>query len=330
MVAKTQVVINRMKILAGLRQAGSGFVSGQKFCELIGVSRETVSKYVSYFNHNGYVIKSRPRVGYRLDANPDALLPEEIALHLDHGLIPDFIYFKQVSSTNDIAKQHDIGEHGLLVVGEQQASGKGRRGSNWFSPPGGIWMSAALHCDIDVSFAPWLSLGMAVEAAGVLRGMYGIDAKVKWPNDILVSDRKLAGILIESVIEGSVVTRMVAGIGINANNKAGEVPPNLRQVITSLQELTGGHIDRSACAAKVLESMIKTVTAIQSGRVDNYRLAWKKYDALYGKNVTVLCERQDTVHGRVMGIDNSGRLKLKTHDGIVLVSAGHVCAVEDG
>jgi len=209
-----------IKVLRMLKEY-DGYISGEYISNILGVSRVSVCKYISLLRSKyGYIIDAKPRVGYRLLSIPDRLLPWEIMERLEgkSRMVKDILYYDEVSSTQDIAlRLAEQGKHSLLVVAERQLKGKGRLSRRWISPHGGIWFSLIVKPDIHISSVSMLSLASALAVCNAINSNYNLNAKIKWPNDVIINYRKVAGILVDASIEQDEMHYAIIGIGINAN-----------------------------------------------------------------------------------------------------------------
>ena len=181
---------------------GTDHVSGQELCDKLGVSRTAVWKVIKQLQAEGYDIEAVTNKGYKLLSYPNILSGSEIMSRLTTKWAGQKVYFhKETESTNDDAKYlaEEGMDHGSLVVADCQTAGKGRRGRSWVSPPGeAVYMSLLLRPDFSPDQASMLTLLMAISVAEVINGLYpDIDVKIKWPNDVLVQERKVCGILTE-------------------------------------------------------------------------------------------------------------------------------------
>lgn len=320
MVAKSSLVKKRSATLALLKSNAEKPVSGQMIALSLGVSRETIGKYVDYFRAHGYIIEASPRHGYCLRQCGELLIPEEIALHIKDKL-PDFFYASLAISTNDIA-MHDKSDN-IIAVAESQSSGRGRRGGAWCSPDGGIWLSIGKATKVAVEYVGWLPLATAMETAWAIKKTCGILPQVKWPNDLIVDGKKLAGILIESMIEADILTRIVAGIGINANFRMRKFPALIRKNAVTLQDILGSSIDRGLCAAMTYQGCVSAIRRLEAGDNGYYHKRWTTLDALKNAGIQVSSD-SGMVSGHAHGVDAAGRLKIATLSGTIAISSGHI------
>lgn len=244
----------KAKILKALKDAGEEYVSGAVLCEKFGVSRQAIWKNIVALKETGYRIESVSNRGYRLVSSPDVLYGPEIESRLsENNICRKVLYFEEVDSTNIKLKQlAEAGEEeGLLVIADQQTSGKGRRGRHWNSEKGeGIYMSLLLRPRISPFHASVLVFITALVAVETIENIFGISAGIKWPNDVVINGKKICGILTEMSAEEGSIHYVVAGIGINANME--EFPEELKIKATSLFLETKKKTDRVEFTAEFL------------------------------------------------------------------------------
>lgn len=223
------------QILNRLRENGE-FISGEELSEQLHVSRTAVWKCINSLREEGYGIESATNRGYRLKSCPDHYTETEISAGLETEFLGKNIFcYESIDSTNEEAKRKALegAPNGSLFVAEQQTGGKGRLGRSWASPTGtGLWFSVLLRPGIlplRVSVTTLLA-GLAVSRA--ISRLSGCDAKIKWPNDIVIGDKKVCGILTEMTAEVDRIEFVVVGIGVNVNNTA--FPEAIREKATSV------------------------------------------------------------------------------------------------
>ncbi|MFH1995691.1 MAG: biotin--[acetyl-CoA-carboxylase] ligase, partial [Candidatus Omnitrophota bacterium] len=197
------------KILSALKEKTAEFTSGESLSELVGISRTAVWKHIEKLREAGYEIEASPHLGYRLISVPDKLIPEEVRWGLGTEVLgKEVISYEKVDSTNEIA--YSLAERGLregaIVFAEEQRKGKGRLGRSWISPPkGGIYFSCVLRPEMSPDRVSQITLAASVSVARAVRELTGLQALIRWPNDILVNDRKICGILTEMKAEQDTV-----------------------------------------------------------------------------------------------------------------------------
>lgn len=246
------------KILQFLNRQ-SGFVSGQKICDALGVSRTAVWKCINSLKEEGYEIESVTRKGYRLLQSPDLLTRESVLSCLKDNIVPgELLCFSSIDSTNEEAKRR-AGEgapDGSVYIADRQTKGKGRRGKTWSSPPGqDIFFSILLRPDLPADCISMLTLVAAMAVAEAVDQVTGMSSQIKWPNDILLNQKKVCGILTEMNVEIDSDYYVVVGIGINVNRT--EFDEEISFMAGSLKKESGKTINRASFLATVLSSFRK-------------------------------------------------------------------------
>jgi BirA family biotin operon repressor/biotin-[acetyl-CoA-carboxylase] ligase len=236
---------HKEEILEVLRKDTEVYVSGEELAAILRVSRTMIWKYIESLRQDGFVVESVTNRGYRLVHAPDLLLQDEVQRNLNTDFIgKQMYYFDEIDSTNRKARELAPGcPDGTLIIAERQSEGRGRMGKEWYSPPGGIWLSIILKPDISPEHIYRLTLVAGVAVAETLAGI-GVVAQIKWPNDILIHEKKVCGILTEVDAEMDAVNFVIVGIGINANIELDMLPPLLGINSISLKNEVNSDIDR--------------------------------------------------------------------------------------
>jgi len=307
----------RSEIINAFKAANGKAISGEELGKELGISRTMVCKYIKGLKDDGYEISSAPKKGYVLKSVPKLLYPEEILSGLNTTLFGKNIhYYDEAGSSNDIAKKlAPTVEEGTIIVVEQQTGGRGRLGRQWASPKGGIWFSTILKPRIALSSASRLTLTFGLSVAKTLR-QYEFDAKIKWPNDVLVSGKKVSGILTEVEAEIDTVEFVVIGIGINANMSLKDIPEELRENSTTLRDESGKSIDRVEFLQSLLYNMEQEYIRFSTQPFNEIMDEIISLSDTIGKQVTVNMPNR-IVEGTVVGISKSGALLLRKADGEV-------------
>ncbi len=307
------------KILLVLKQ-NDDWVSGETLCRELGVSRTAVWKHIRALREDGYVIEARSNLGYRLVQAPDLPLPGEVSAGLSTTITGcRLIYVPELPSTNDEAKKlaREGCPEGTVVITEKQTGGKGRLGRAWFSPPGkGLWFTVVLRPPVNPAETPQVTMVTAVAVATAVREHTGVEAGIKWPNDILVKGKKLCGILVELNAEMDRVNFMVAGVGLNVNIPRSEFPPDIAETATSLQAETGRHVPRVPLLRALLESFEKWYRLWLDRGFAPVLQRWRELCVTLNCPVTVYTIRESYA-GYAMDVDETGALLVKTEDGRV-------------
>ena len=296
-----------------LLKESDGYLSGQELCGRLGVSRTAVWKVMEQLREEGYQIEAVRHKGYRLLEAADVLTEAEFAACMSGRRLGKYLDCNDVlDSTNNRARQ--LAEKGALEG--TQTAGKGRRGRSWVSPPGtGIWFTLILRPEILPAFAPMLTLVAALAVAEAVEEVCGLPAKIKWPNDIVLSGKKICGILTEMSAEYDRIHYVVIGIGINANMK--EFPDEIRETATSIYLESGRTVRRGLLVASVMKHMEHWYekfleTSDLSGMKAEYT------DRLINQNRNVLVlDSKGEFQGTCRGIDDKGLLLVQREDGSV-------------
>lgn len=304
------------EILRLLKGSGT-YISGQQLCDVFHVSRTSIWKVMEQLKREGYLIEAVRNRGYRLLGSPDVISEAEIGSLLKTQWAGNrIVYFDKADSTNNRAK--DAGEkggvHGTLFVADAQSAGKGRRGRAWSSPPGeSVYMTLLLRPGIMPDRAPMLTLVMGLSVVEAIRTVTGIEAEIKWPNDVVVNKKKVCGILTEMAAEMTYVNYVVIGVGINVNQK--HFPEEIADMAVSLRKETGKVYRRSELIAAVLERFEENYgTFLRTGDLSEIR---KAYDAALvnrGREVQVL-EPGNEYEALAEGISDIGELIVRLPDG---------------
>ncbi len=296
----------RKGILRALYQA-KGYISGELISKRLGISRVAVWKHIQTLKREGYIIDASPK-GYKLISSPDLLLPDEFI-----GLRQKVYYLKEVSSTMDVAKKLAKRGEEAIVIAETQTSGRGRLGRRWHSQKGGIYFTIILRPRIGPAHAQIINLMAAVSVARAIRSLFNLEAKLKWPNDVLIRGKKVCGILAEMEAEMDVIKFVNLGIGINANN-----PISLyEEGATSIKEELGRDISRKELLMCVLNEIEKRRSLLGKEIISE----WKALSSTINKKVRIIMQ-DEVVEGEAIDIDTDGALILRTDKGIRRIIAG--------
>lgn len=242
-----------------------------------------------------------------------------------------FHYLEEIDSTNLYARKlaERGGRDGEIVIAEAQTQGRGRMGRGWVSPPyRNLYLSVILRPRLPAEQTAQITLMAAVAVAETVEEFLSFPPEIKWPNDVLVRSRKLAGMLTEACWETNRAPFVILGIGVNLNFPAELMPPVLRDKATSLMEILGTAVDRTAFTRRLIERLDRWYGALEEDGFAAIRTRWEDYFALRGKRVKVVTPGAE-VTGKALGIDPEGRLLLdlggERHERIL---AGEVVPLE--
>jgi len=293
----------KAKILELLKEAKSGAVSGEWLSDQLGISRVSIWKHIKKLQQLGYIIESSGN-GYLLKGYPDAVFPWEFP-----GRKESIHYQETVDSTMTVAKQlaRKGCHHFTVVIADRQTSGRGRLSRAWHSRDGGLYFTVILRPEIPPPLMSRYGFAASLVLARVLKNEFGIDARVKWPNDILVNGRKLCGMLSEMEVVGEHVEFLNVGIGINVNNHPAVDEPNA----VSIRDILGREIQRKTLLSCFLDQFEQEI-ALQSQ--EQIMVEWKKCTETLGKEVKIVTVNH-TISGKALDVDETGALLLELPDG---------------
>ncbi|MCC3870081.1 biotin--[acetyl-CoA-carboxylase] ligase [Terrisporobacter mayombei] len=279
----------RDKIIEVILDSGTDFVSGEELSKKLGISRTAIWKHINILREEGYDIESVNRKGYRLIGSPkDLLNPQNIYHNLKTEFIgKNVIHLESVDSTNDYLKKvGDDVQEGTVVISEEQTKGKGRLGRNWQSKSKeGIWMSIILKPEIIPYKAPFITL---IAGAAIVKALNNlqVSANIKWPNDIIINNKKVSGILTELSAEIERINYVVVGIGMNVKNL--DFDKELEEKATSLYK-EDYHLSRVEIVSQVLYEFEKLYNDyIKNDYKEETLKICKEYSAILNKDVYII------------------------------------------
>jgi BirA family biotin operon repressor/biotin-[acetyl-CoA-carboxylase] ligase len=306
------------EILQLLRESPSVFLSGEEISRRLKVSRTAVWKRIAHLRTLGYEIEASTRLGYRLIQSPDLLTPSEIKPILKTKWMGKTMHhFHTLDSTNSKAYQLALNgaEEGEVVIAEFQEKGSGRLGRQWFSPPlVNLYLSVILRPKISPHRASLITLMAAVATADAIKKLSGLLPLIKWPNDILLRDRKVAGLLNEIHSEMDQIHFVILGIGVNLNMEEKMFPKEIRAIATSLRMETGQTISRKAFLQSLLSELERWYAIFLKQGSTVILKAWRDWAQIEGRRVKVT-SFGETFVGIAVDVDSDGALILETEDG---------------
>ncbi len=303
------------KIIRMLRQK-DGYVSGEDISDVLGVSRTAVWKTINTLRDEEYIIDSSSRKGYKLIESPDVLSQVEIEPYLSTKYIGrNIIYYDTLDSTNNKARDMAIegAEEGLVVIAEEQTKGRGRLGRVWTTPKlSSAAFSIAVRPSIKPEDASGLTLIMGDAVCRAIRKVTGLNAKIKWPNDIIVNGKKVCGILTEMNAEIERINYIVLGVGININ--VDKFPEDIKHIATSLNLELGKLVSRKEIVAEVFNEFEMLYDDFKENGLKNIMDEFKSFSVTLGKKVRVISINEE-FEGEAIDITDDGLLVVKLEDG---------------
>ena len=310
--------VGLVKVLSFFQTHDSEYLSGQDLSDVLKISRVAVWKHIKKIQTLGYKIESKQKLGYRLVNDTEKLLPWEITRDLKTEVIGKRIYyFEEIDSTQNFAQQiaSDKKENGTIIIAEKQTTGRGRLNRKWTSPKGGMWFSLIIHPKFDVSSSTLIPILSAVALSKSIKTVLGIKTEVKWPNDITMNGKKVAGMLVDASFQANNIDYLILGIGINFDIDAEKLEKRLSKTpnfygVNSLRK-KDDKTPPKVLLKEFLLQLEKNLSQLDNGEKSKIVKEWTRRAIGIGKKMTI-----NTSNGKIsgisQGIDNDGALKIKT------------------
>ena len=310
--------VGLLKVLNFLESHESEYLSGQDLSDVLKISRVAVWKHIEKIRSLGYRIDSKQKRGYKFVNRTEKLLPWEITKKIKSKFIGRRIYyFDEIDSTQNYALQisNNTNENGAIIIAEKQTHGKGRLNRKWYSPEGGIWLSVIIHPEFQISDATIIPLAASLALCESIKKVHKIKTDVKWPNDITIDGKKVAGMLIDTSIQGNKVENLVLGIGINFAVNIQQIEKRLKNSpnfygVTSLFP-EKNRPSKIELLVQFLLELEKVINSLIKGKNTQIIRDWSKHTNMFGKTISV-----NTGNGKISGIakkiDSDGALIIKT------------------
>ena len=305
--------VGLIKVLSFLKSHNTEYLSGQDLSDVLKISRVAVWKHIEKIRSLGYKIESKQKLGYKLVENTKLMLPWEITEGIKTKKIGKrAYYFDSIDSTQNFAIKiaSNPNEDGAIVIAEKQTGGKGRLGRKWLSPKGGLWFSIILHPKFELDDATVFPLAVSLALTLAIKKTLGIITELKWPNDVLLDGKKVAGILTDTTIESNKIENLVLGIGINFNINSKQIEKQL----TKSDNFYGASSlvnDENVSKINLMHSFLLELENIyeqlNSGKSQDVIKNWTKHSATIGKEVTVSDDGKK-IRGKAKKIDSDGSL----------------------
>ena len=315
-------------MLTFLQTHNTEYLSGQDLSDVLRISRVAVWKHIKKIQELGYEVESKQKSGYKLLANSDLLLPWEITSNLKTKIIgKQAYYFDSIDSTQNQALKmaHDPANNGVVIVALKQTGGRGRSGRQWISPKGGIWISIILQPKFDISITTLFPIASALALSIAIEKTFSITPELKWPNDLTLNGKKVAGMLVDVSLESNKIESLVLGVGINFNVNTKEIEKTLKGTpnfygVTSLSE-QNIDVKPIQLVQTFLVELEKIYKALNAKQIKKIISEWSKRSSTIGKNVE-LNTTDEKIKGKAIRIDEDGAL--------VILDKGKTCRVIAG
>ena len=320
--------VSLIKILSLLKSHKSEYISGQDLSDVLKISRVAVWKHIEKIRSLGYKIESKQQSGYKLIDIPDLLLPWEITENLKTKFIGKRVYyFDSIDSTQNFALKiaSKDNENGTVIISKKQTGGKGRMKRKWVSPVGGIWMSVIIHPDFDISNTTLVPIATSLALCKAIEKTTKIKPELKWPNDITMKGKKVAGILVDTSIQSNKIESLVLGIGINFKIKQ----EKLKKIIVNSPNYYGATtlVKKNESALHLVQQFLYELEVIfqwiNSGLTKKIIYEWTKRSSTIGKNISIINDKK-IVTGKAIKIDNDGALIISKNKQTTRILIGDV------
>ncbi|MDK2974671.1 MAG: BirA family transcriptional regulator [Methanofollis sp.] len=303
-------------------ESSEGPITADEISKKLGIPRSAVSRHIKELRERGYDIESSLDAGYLLVRSNGPITAEAIKKVLRTSFIGiDTRYYESVGSTNWAAKklcmENDPAHlNGTVVIAEEQTGGFGRLGRAWASPKGGIWASIILTPKIPVDSLFMIMMAASISVARAIRRKYDLGALIKWPNDVYIGDKKVAGLLLELSADGENIHYCLLGLGIDANVDIQDLSPELQKSVTSIRAELGHEVDRTSLLALVLREFESRYMIVQSGEYEPIIREWKSLSLTLDNRVSIRTARK-SFEGVAIDIDRHGALIIRRDNGRV-------------
>ena len=319
-----------IKVLTFLQTHNTEYLSGQDLSDVLRISRVAVWKHIKKIQDLGYTVESKQKLGYKLTKNSEMLLPWEITRGLKTKMIGQRVYyFDSIDSTQNQALKmaEESINNGTLIVAAKQTGGKGRSGRKWISPKGGIWISIILQPKFDISITTLFPIASALALSKALEKTTGILPELKWPNDLTLNGKKIAGMLVDVSLESNQIENLVLGVGINFDIEAKKVEKLLKDTpnfygVASLNEQRI-EIKPVGLVQAFLVELEKIYESLNSKQTKKIISEWTKRSSTIGKKIE-MNTIDETIKGRAVKIDEDGALIVASGDKTKRIIAGDI------
>lgn len=321
-----------VKVLTFLKAHNTEYLSGQDLSDVLRISRVAVWKHIKKIRELGYKIESKQKLGYRLESNTEMLLPWEITSGLKTKIFgKNAYYFDSIDSTQNQAMNMALDvEDGTIIIAEKQTSGKGRQGRRWISPSGGIWFSIILHPKFDISVITLFPLASALALSNAIEKSMGIKSELKWPNDITIKGKKVAGMLVDASLESNKIENLILGVGINFNVDVKQIEKTLKDTpnfygVSSLREQ-----NKTTKPISLLQSFLieleQVYNLLNVGETKKIIKDWTKKSSTINQNVELNTDN-GKIKGRAIKIDSDGALVISENNKSIRITSGDITYV---
>lgn len=318
----------RLHILKNIEEE---YATESELLKKLEISQEKLHKNIEILKEAGYEIIHDDQ-GYKLEETPDIIEPFEVSRGLRSEYIGHNLHFyEEIESTNDTAKQfvENDAKEGTVIIASQQTAGRTRKHADWVSPEGGIYMTIILRPEVTLLEASKLTIVTGVAIAKTLKDEFNINVGIKWPNDLLLGNKKICGILTEAVTDYDKVKAVLVGIGIDVNIHEDDIPDELEHIATTVQKETNITFKR----ADIMRKFFKIFEELyEEYKKDNFKYIiseWRRLSSTTGNRVKVYKDGK-AIKADAVGITNNGALIIETDDGkLEKITSGECDIIDD-
>jgi len=305
-----------VKILTFLQTHNTEYLSGQDLSDVLRISRVAVWKHIKKIKELGYTIESKQKLGYKLISNSNLLLPWEITSNLKTKIIgQQAYYFDTIDSTQNQALKmaDDTSHNGSVIVASKQTGGRGRDGRKWISPKGGIWISIILQPKFDISITTLFPIASALALSIAIEKTFSIQPELKWPNDLTIKGKKVAGMLVDVSLESNRIENLVLGVGINFDVNVKQIEKSLKGTSNFYGVATLNEQKKKVKPIQLVQTFLveleKIYKLLNTKQTKRIIFEWTSRSSTIGKNVEL--NTVDTkIKGKAIRIDEDGALVI--------------------
>jgi len=322
--------IGLLKVLKFLKSHKDDFLSGQDLSDVLKISRVAIWKHIKTIKSLGYKIESKQKLGYKLVKNSEKLLPWEITNGLKTKTIGKKVYyFDTIDSTQnyaiEISKKKN--EHGSIVISQRQTTGRGRMNRKWITVKGGLSISVVLHPKFDTTVSTLFPMAASLALATAIQKTINVKPNVKWPNDVVIKGKKVAGMIVDASIESNLIESMILGIGINFKVDTKHIESQLKGTenfygVASLLKVDD-HTRPLLMIQNFLYELEKIITLLDHGETSKIIQGWEKISSTIGKKVSVKTNN-GVITGLAKKINSDGSLNIVKNGKIQRLLVGDI------
>ena len=319
-----------VKVLTFLQTHNTEYLSGQDLSDVLRISRVAVWKHIKKIQELGYTVESKQKLGYKLISNSELLLPWEITSNLKTKVIgQQAYYFDSIDSTQNQALKmaDDPANTGAVIIASKQTGGRGRSGRKWISPKGGIWISIILHPKFDISITTLFPIASALALSIAIEKTFSIKPELKWPNDLTIKGKKVAGMLVDVSLESNKIENLVLGVGINFDVNVKQIEKSLKGTpnFYGVASLNRGKqkIKQLQLVQSFLLELEKIYNLMNAKKIKKIISEWTLRSSTIGRNIEL--ETTDgKIKGKAIKIDEDGALIISDNSKTHKIIAGDI------